>query len=295
MQIASFFSDLYSPSLNPFSSMAGGHASVQPVSPVTRRDEGSVTQPHDAGEAAAPKLFPKDSANFSQAALLALEQETQDAAEQSALQRNPLRAEVDNASQVPSASTEELTQKETEQVRELKARDAEVRAHEAAHASAAGSLASGGPSYDYQRGPDGVNYAVGGEVGISLGTGSTPEERVANAAQAQRAANAPANPSGQDRAVAAQAAQIAASARAEIAKASAQASQQAQPEEATTRSPGAQEHGQPTQSTTQQAGAQAIQKSEQQDARKAQTLQMARRSEAYRDIAEATSGSFTAA
>ncbi|MFT5058380.1 MAG: hypothetical protein ACI89E_001153 [Planctomycetota bacterium] len=88
---------------------------------------------------------------------------------------------------------------------------------------------------------------------------------------------------------------MAASARAEIAQASAQEAQLAQPKEATTKSPGAQEHGQPTQNTTQQAGTQAIQKSEQQDARKAQTLQMARRSEAYRDIAEATSGSFRAA
>jgi len=45
----------------------------------------------------------------------------------------------------------------------LKARDREVRAHEAAHTAAAGSLAKGGPSFTFQRGSDGRLYAVGGE------------------------------------------------------------------------------------------------------------------------------------
>lgn len=112
----------------------------------------------------------------------------------------------------------ELSEEERSSVRDLKARDSEVRAHEAAHLSAAGSLATGGASYDYQRGPDGVSYAVGGEVGIRVGGGSTPEERMSNAARAQRAANAPAKPSGQDRSVAASASKMVASARSEIAE-----------------------------------------------------------------------------
>ena len=59
-----------------------------------------------------------------------------------------------------------LSEQELKQVQELKTRDREVRAHEAAHLAAAGSLAIGGASYSYQRGPDGVQYAVGGEVSI---------------------------------------------------------------------------------------------------------------------------------
>ena len=108
------------------------------------------------------------------------------------------------------------TEEETEQLRSLRARDREVRAHENAHSAAAGSLAQGGPTYEFQKGPDGVSYAVGGEVQISLRSGSTPEESLRLAQQAQRAALAPARPSATDRSVAAQAAQMATAARAEI-------------------------------------------------------------------------------
>ena len=48
---------------------------------------------------------------------------------------------------------------------ELKARDREVRAHEQAHATVGGRYA-GAPIYSYERGPDGVMYAVGGKVNI---------------------------------------------------------------------------------------------------------------------------------
>ena len=58
-------------------------------------------------------------------------------------------------------------QQDAEQIKELKARDTEVRIHEQAHASVGGQYA-GSPSYEYQRGPDGTNYAVGGEVQIDV-------------------------------------------------------------------------------------------------------------------------------
>ena len=112
---------------------------------------------------------------------------------------------------------QELSDEEEEQVRELQARDREVRAHEQAHKAAAGSLAAGGPVYEYETGPDGRRYAVGGHVNVRLETGNTPEETLQNAARIRRAALAPAEPSPQDRAVAAEAAQMAAEARAEIA------------------------------------------------------------------------------
>lgn len=108
------------------------------------------------------------------------------------------------------------TPAEKQIIEELKARDREVRAHEAAHMSAAGSLARSGPSYTYQRGPDGVSYAIGGEVQIDLSpVPGDPEASARKAQQIRAAALAPAQPSAQDYAVAAQAAQMAAAARRE--------------------------------------------------------------------------------
>lgn len=98
----------------------------------------------------------------------------------------------------------------------LKASDLKVRQHEQAHLAAAGSLATSGATYTYRRGPDGVNYAVGGEVNIDTSPGRTPEETIAKARQVQAAALAPADPSGQDRSVAARAAQMAQQAQVEL-------------------------------------------------------------------------------
>lgn len=98
----------------------------------------------------------------------------------------------------------------------LKASDLKVRQHEQAHLAAAGSLATSGATYTYQRGPDGVNYAVGGEVNIDTSPGRTPEETIEKARQVQAAALAPADPSGQDRSVAARASQMALQAQAEL-------------------------------------------------------------------------------
>lgn len=108
------------------------------------------------------------------------------------------------------------TEQEKKVVDELKARDREVRAHEQAHVAAAGGLALGGPTYTYQYGPDGIAYAVGGEVNIDTSPGRTPEETIDKARQIRAAALAPSDPSDQDRAVAAAAAQLEAQARQEI-------------------------------------------------------------------------------
>lgn len=113
----------------------------------------------------------------------------------------------------------ELNEQELKQLRELRQRDREVRAHEQAHAAAAGSLAKGGPSYSYQRGPDGKSYAVGGEVQIDTSAVSgDAEATAAKAQQIRRAALAPAQPSQQDRAVAAAASAMESRARIEIAR-----------------------------------------------------------------------------
>lgn len=94
-----------------------------------------------------------------------------------------------------------LTQEQQQQVTALKRRDAEVRQHEAAHQAAGGSHA-GGASFTYQRGPDGKNYAIGGEVQIDVGAASTPEATAAKMDQIKAAALAPAQPSAQDQRVA---------------------------------------------------------------------------------------------
>jgi hypothetical protein len=114
-----------------------------------------------------------------------------------------------------NAESAQLTQEEQAEVRELQKRDREVHAHEAAHRAAAGSLASGG-NYTYTRGPDGRSYAVGGEVSIRMPSTDDPRERVRLAETVRRAALAPADPSPQDRQVAANASAMAAQARSEV-------------------------------------------------------------------------------
>ena len=110
---------------------------------------------------------------------------------------------------------EELSAEEKQQVAELKKRDAEVKAHEQAHMAAGGGLVMGGASYQYETGPDGKRYAVGGEVSIDVSPERTPDATIRKMQQVKRAALAPAQPSGTDRAVAARAAQTEAKARGE--------------------------------------------------------------------------------
>jgi hypothetical protein len=99
----------------------------------------------------------------------------------------------------------EPTPEEQARVRELTARDAEVRAHERAHAAAGGQYA-GSPSYEYQRGPDGRDYAIGGEVPIDTSpVAGDPKATIEKMEQVKAAATAPAEPSPQDRQVAAKA------------------------------------------------------------------------------------------
>ncbi|MEM6391962.1 MAG: putative metalloprotease CJM1_0395 family protein [Planctomycetota bacterium] len=109
-----------------------------------------------------------------------------------------------------------LTEAEQQQVRELQARDREVKAHEQAHKNAAGQYATSGPTYTYQTGPDGKRYAVGGSVGIDVSPEDTPEETLRKMEVVRRAALAPAEPSAQDRRVAAQATRTANQARQEL-------------------------------------------------------------------------------
>ena len=114
-------------------------------------------------------------------------------------------------------SSTSLTEEEKAEVEKLRARDREVRAHEQAHAAAAGGHARGGPSYTFERGPDGRQYAVGGEVNIDTSpVEGNPQATIRKAQQIRAAALAPADPSPQDRSVAASASALEARARQEL-------------------------------------------------------------------------------
>jgi len=108
------------------------------------------------------------------------------------------------STQVKESPAEPLSDNELRQIEQLASRDREVRAHEQAHLSAAGSRATSGASFTYTDGPDGKRYATGGEVSIDTSpVRGDPEATLRAAELIQRAALAPASPSAQDRQVAA--------------------------------------------------------------------------------------------
>lgn len=161
--------------------------------------KGLIYTPGSFGKSAAP-LSPNEASQYS---------EPQD--------KVTLSKEARDKSKDKGPVTEEkdLDSGEKQQVNQLKKRDAEVKAHEAAHMAAGGAVVQGGASYQYQRGPDGKTYAVGGEVKIDMSPEQTPEGTIRKMQQVKQAALAPAQPSGTDRAVAARAAQTEAKARTE--------------------------------------------------------------------------------
>ena len=117
----------------------------------------------------------------------------------------PASAEETPARQSGAAAASALSEAEQAAVDALKARDREVRAHEEAHARVGGQYA-GAPSYSYQTGPDGKQYAVGGEVPIDASpVPDDPEATIAKMEIVKAAALAPAEPSSTDSHVAAEA------------------------------------------------------------------------------------------
>lgn len=116
-----------------------------------------------------------------------------------------------------SGGQAQLTPEQQQEVQKLKQTDQKVRAHEAAHMAVGAGLTSGA-NFQFVRGPDGKQYAVAGEVKIDVSSGQTPQQTLAKAKQIQAAALAPADPSSQDRAVAAQAAQMATQAQTELSR-----------------------------------------------------------------------------
>jgi len=108
-----------------------------------------------------------------------------------------------------SIGQKQLSDEEAKLVEQLKTIDQKVRAHEQAHLAAGGNLVRGGANFQYQKGPDGKQYAVGGEVQIDASPiPDDPEKTIQKMQQVRRAALAPSDPSPQDRKVAAESSQI---------------------------------------------------------------------------------------
>lgn len=101
------------------------------------------------------------------------------------------------------AGPNELTPSEKDLVKRLEQRDAEVRRHEQAHLSGAGAYAKGSARFDYQRGPDGKNYAVGGEVSLDVSkVPNDPQATIQKMEVIRKSALAPAEPSSKDQSIA---------------------------------------------------------------------------------------------
>lgn len=116
------------------------------------------------------------------------------------------KAEDARASKPKHSNREDLTPQEEEQLKKLEERDKEVRIHEQAHLQAAGPYGKGPPTYEYQEGPDGKQYAIGGHVHIDANPiPGDPEATIQKARVVYKAALAPKEPSPQDRKVAAEA------------------------------------------------------------------------------------------
>jgi hypothetical protein len=116
----------------------------------------------------------------------------------------------------PTDLLKDPTSSEYRELRSMKQRDREVRQHEQAHLAAGGAHVNGGATFGYETGPDGRRYAVSGEVSIDAAPlPDDPEATIRKMQVVRSAALAPAEPSAQDRAVAVEAAQTEAEARAQ--------------------------------------------------------------------------------
>lgn len=197
---------------NHFASQPSAFIPPPPVRP-TPADEPSRSTTDSSANAPASASTPAESVNRHGVGNARAAEKNQAGSEHKSRGNEPQANTTDKPKSPLTLSEEELLQ-----VEKLRDRDREVRAHEAAHLAAAGRYARGGAKFTTVRGPDGRAYAIGGSVGIDTGRESTPEATIQKAEQVRRAALAPAEPSGKDRAVAAQAAKLKLDAQAELAQ-----------------------------------------------------------------------------
>ena len=136
-------------------------------------------------------------------------------------------AEQDAQKATLEKQQQQQERQQQQEIRDLVRRDREVRQHEQAHA-AAGGVHAGTPQYELTKGSNGVSYATGGHVKIDVSDVPGDAQATLEKMQTvQRAALAPAQPSAQDRAVAAEAVAKATEARAELRNEKAEAARSA--------------------------------------------------------------------
>lgn len=85
----------------------------------------------------------------------------------------------------------------------FKEKDAQIKAHEQSHAANAPTV--GGISYNYQQGPDGKMYAVGGSVRLDVSMPQDPKSAELKLEQLKKSALSVDDPSGADMTIASQA------------------------------------------------------------------------------------------
>ena len=167
---------------------------------------GIVTYPSDATlQTQKSESSSRTGNELSQSAKVSISQEALD---KLGFAQNTQGVEKNDGKSSPSESDQKLSEQEQNDVDELKQIDGKVRRHEEAHMAAGGDLVRGGVSYGYKVGPDGKSYAVSGEVSIDTSVvKDDPDATIQKMEKVKRAALAPADPSGQDRSVASDAAQ----------------------------------------------------------------------------------------
>ncbi len=190
--------------------VANSHAAITNVQDERQPYNPNKRDAHDHGGEAAKGASSRPQSPVALNTLLAAQEQGGEAA---ATEDQPSTAKND------ALQATQLSEGEQKQVRELKAVDAEVRRHEQAHAAAGGQYA-GAPQYEYTDGPDGKRYATSGHVSIDVTPiAGDPKATIEKMDVVQRAANAPAEPSGADRSVAAKAAGLKQAAQVELAQA----------------------------------------------------------------------------
>lgn len=103
----------------------------------------------------------------------------------------------------------EMTLEQANELKRIQGKAEKVVSHEDAHAMVGGTLMLGGPTYQYELGPDGEVYESSGQSRIDMSPlVGNPQGTVFKMQHVKRAAMAPLNPSGADRVVASQADQI---------------------------------------------------------------------------------------
>lgn len=213
MQITSYYPNVSINTANPATEQARREMlRREPVEPVRELEKGSAERPLSSDE----RQRTGNTATGNPVLYDANGKETE--TQQAVSGEQGERGEREDSPERRQQSEQEQQQQQAEQreIRELQTRDQEVRTHEQAHATVGGRYA-GAPSYEYQQGPDGKRYAVGGEVQIDVAPiPGDPAATIQKMQQVKAAALAPAEPSAADRSVASTAQQRLIAAQAEL-------------------------------------------------------------------------------